>query len=138
MAALVVFPDVVDLLIGHLRDELPMFGGPAAVHHEVPAERPDRWVRVLRTGGVRQTLVTEAAQITLEGWADDSADAHDACQLARAVVFAATGTTIDGVPFYSVEEIGGPADLPDPDSRQQRHTCTLLVHVRGATPVASA
>jgi hypothetical protein len=97
------------------------------VHRQVPGARPSQWLRVLRTGGVRHTYVSDAAQLTIEAWADTPADAADLAQLARAHLNA-----IVGADAYLVEELGGPADLPDPESQQHRYTWSALVHLRGA------
>ena len=133
---LVYFPDIEAVLIGHLSTELALLGFTSAVYNVVPDAdqgRPDRFVLVRRTGGARRSKVTEDAQVTVEGWGDTAVEAHDLLQAARAVLHAARGTAVDGVPIYRVAELAGPAFLPDPDSRQARYTATFLIHVRGST-----
>lgn len=129
----VVMPDVVAGLIAVLSDELPGLGHTDIdAVHRIPTDRPSVFVRVLRTGGSDGTLISERAQITLEGWADTAAAAHDLCQAAKAIVFAMQGGTRHGLTVYDVQLLGGVAELPDPVSQQHRFTCTVLVHVRGA------
>lgn len=126
-------PDVVAGIIGVLADELPGLGHTDVdAVHRIPDDRPSEFVRILRTGGVDGTVISERAQITIEGWADTPAAAHDLCQAAKAIVFAMQGGTGHGLTVYDVQLLGGVAELPDPASQQHRFTCSVLVHVRGA------
>ena len=118
----VVFPDAVEVVIDYLATAMPTI----SAHRQVPTTRPAQWLRVLRTGGVLATPVTDAAQITIEAWADSASAANDLAQLARAHLNASLG-----VISYKVEELGGPADMPDLESQQQRYTFTSIVHIRG-------
>lgn len=128
MVELIVFPDTVALLCGVLEDECAVPAGT-----RVPNPRPATFLRLDRTGGPRQTLVSDAAQVTVESWAASEAAAHDLAQLARAVLHTLPGTVVDGVAVYRVDEVSGPANLPDPLSDQARYSQTFAVHVRGAT-----
>lgn len=132
MSDIVVFPDAVAVTIGYLSDELGDRGSEAEVVKDVPDPRPDVFVTILRSGGVRQTVVSDNAVLIVECWAQTSADAHDLAQLCRALLHAMPGTTQAGVPIYRVDEVGGPVDLPDPLSEQPRYTFTVQVHLRGA------
>lgn len=127
-AETIVFPDATLTIVDILEAALPGFGCDVPIGGHVPNPRPAVFVRVLRTGGVRATLVTDAAQVTVESWASRTGDAHDLAQLVRAVLLAAPGAA--GV--VAVEELSGPADLPDPESNQHRFTQSFLVHTRGA------
>lgn len=131
MNEVIVFPDAVALLIGYLDEQLDGYGITAPVHRQIPEERPAEFVRVLLTGGVRDTLVTDTPQVTFEAWAATAPRAHDIAQIARALVNALPGRTVAGVAVYRVDEFGGPVDLPDPASGQQRFTWTATVAVRG-------
>lgn len=120
----VVFPDAVETVADYLNTVMPS----VPTHRRVPAIRPGAWLRIIRTGGVRNTVVTDAAQITIEAWANDAGVAADLAQLTRAWLHASVG-----VICYGVDELGGPADLPDIESQQQRYTFTLIIHLRGTT-----
>jgi len=128
VAELIVFGDTVALVASVLAA-----GCDVPTGTRVPTDRPSTFIRVIRTGGPRSNLVTDAAQITVESWADTDGEAHDLAQLARAVLHALPGDVVDGVPVYRVEEFSGPADLPDPLSNQSRYSQTFAVHTRGAT-----
>lgn len=123
----IVFPDAASLVATHLADELGVQTGTV-----LPDPVPDYFVRVRRVGGTRATLVSDAALLAIEAYADFSDAAHDLAQEARAAVHALLGTSVQGHPVYKTEEVAGPFDLPDPLSNQARYTFTVAVHFRGA------
>lgn len=123
----IVFPNAEGKLAVYLRDVLG-----EQVENTVPNPRPDRFIVVRRVGGPRETMVSDAASVAVEGWdKDGNAEAHDLAALARAWILALPGEVIDGTPVYKVEEIAGPANLPDPLSDHHRWTFTVAVHLRG-------
>jgi hypothetical protein len=132
MTDLIVFPDAVDIVCGHLDD---LLGVP--VRSKIPKPRPASFVTVRRGGGVQQTIVTDAALLLVECWAVLPGDAMDLAQLTRAHLHAMRGHVLAGVPVYRVDEVAGPADLPDPLSDQARVVITFSIHLRGATAVGS-
>lgn len=134
MSALLVFPDVVALAVDRLAAELPTLVGTTHVGNRVPSPRPDRFVVVRRAGGSRITIVTEAATLNIGAWASSVPDADDIAQAARTVLHAMAGTTVDGVPIYRVDDLGGPSEDADPLSDQPMSQLSVSVHVRGRTP----
>ncbi|MDP1793726.1 MAG: hypothetical protein Q8K63_06265, partial [Acidimicrobiales bacterium] len=131
MKPLVVFPDVAAAVAAHLDDILD-----EPIVTRVPNPRPPRFVLVRRVGGPRRDVVTDEATLTLEGWAEGEAEAHDLLQLARAHLHTLSGRN-NGVTTYRVAEFAGPASLPDPESSQPRYTMTISVAARGVTPAGS-
>lgn len=127
----IVFPDIAMLLIGLLEDAHDDRGMAVSVYGGIPNPRPTAFTTVRRTGGVRQTIVSDAPIVAFECWADSLELAHDIAQIDRAVVIASEGTQIDGHPIYRINELAGPAELPDPLSQQSRYTFTIQVGVRG-------
>lgn len=123
VADLIVFPDVEDLAISVLNTD-----GRSGVswYGRVPAARPDEFGRVLRVGGVRETLISDAAELVLEAWAQTDARAVEILNLGRAILAAQ-----DAV-LFGCREISGPANLPDPTTDQVRYTLTIQIRVRGA------
>jgi len=91
----------------------------------VPATRPSEFFRVLRTGGPKETLKSEAAQITVEAWAGTEARASDLLSTARAILNAADAQ------LFGVREFSGPANLPDPTTAQIRFTMSFQIRARG-------
>lgn len=131
MSALVVFPDVVDIAVQHLTDQLAIHEQTATVGSVVPNPRPDELVVVRRTGGTRLNLVADEPNITVECWARRAEDAHDLAQLCRAILHAMRASSVAGVPIYRVTDVGGPVDLPDPTSNKPRYTFTVAIAARG-------
>jgi hypothetical protein len=131
MTQAIVFPPAVATMIDYLRSQLAHLGDSAPVVHAIPDPRPGRFVHVLRTGGVRHTVVTDAAQLTLECWADRPDHAEALAQTVRALVNAMS-TRSTWATVYLVEEASGPAELPDLISNQSRYTWSVLVHLRGS------
>lgn len=131
MTQAIVFPPAVATTLDYLRAQLAGTGDSTTrAVHEIPDPRPDQFVRVLRTGGARHTIVSDAAQLTIECWAQRPDLAEALAQKIRALVNAMP-TRSTWVPVYLVEEASGPAELPDPISNQARYTWTVLVHFRG-------
>jgi hypothetical protein len=90
------------------------------------------FVRVVRTGGVMQTRITDNAQMTFECYAAHDDEAVRLAQDTRSHVLAAAGTRLTADAFCKrVGEVSGPAELPDPDSEQlSRYTFTVETAIR--------
>lgn len=101
----------------------PTLGVPVGT--AVPSARPPEFVRVLRTGGLKESVISEAAQITVEAWAQTEARASDLLSTARAILNAADST------LFGVHEFSGPINLPDPTTAQIRFTMTFQIRARG-------
>lgn len=122
MAEGVKFRDIPQLVCDRLRH--PLLAG-ILVGTKVPTNRPPEFIRVLRTGGIKESLISEAAQITIEAWAQDETRASDLLNTARAILNAADGQ------LFGVREFGGPANLPDPTTAQIRFTMSFQIRARG-------
>lgn len=127
----IVFPDAAAALITYLTGELAARGDTATVHRSVPMTRPARFLTVYRIGGVRQGVVVDVPRFAVDGWDETPEGAHDLLMLARALIGATEGRTIGGVQVYRVTEVGGPIDLPDPESEQARWSYQPELAVRG-------
>jgi hypothetical protein len=128
----IVFPDAEALLIAYLTAALAAHDwADVVVAVTMPNPRPVRCVLVPRVGGARRSLVVDAATIGAEAWAATETEAHDLAQLVRGLLAALPGRILDGTVVSRIEELGGPANLPDPVSGHARYTFTVAVHVRG-------
>jgi hypothetical protein len=127
----VLFPDAEQVLCQWLAAALAAKGVTVPVVTSVPSKRPAMFVRLMRTGGARHSVVTDAALITVESFAARESAASSLAQMCRAVLNAAPGN-VAAVTVYKVREIGGPQNLPDPVTTQYRYTQTFEVHLRGA------
>lgn len=122
MAEAVLYRDIEALVCMFLRK--PLLGS-IQIGIRIPNPRPNEFIRVLRTGGPKETLVSEAAQITVEAWAQTEQRASLLLSQCRALLNAADET------IYGVHEFSGPANLPDPLSAQIRYTQSFQVRARG-------
>lgn len=133
----VIFPDVTALLIAYLKAEFVTRSITTSVLSEVPDPIHTSMVIVSRTGGQRANLVSDNPLMTFESW-DNSQDgtakekAHDLSQLVRGLIFSIKATTVNGYPFYRIEDFTGPQLQPDPDHLDTaRYVATMSVAVRG-------
>jgi hypothetical protein len=120
----ILFPDAAALVIGALSLSVPVVGGD---------DRPNGpFVHIARGGGIRDSYITDVAQLNVESWhpTDISAAATNA-QAARAQIHALAGAIVAGVRIYRVDEFAGPAELPDPTRGDRRVVFTVQVTIRG-------
>lgn len=122
----IVFPDATAVVTAWLDSHLI-----EPVHSRVPANRPTAFVTVVRTGGPRRNIIADNPQVTVESWAATVEEAHDLAQTVRAYVNALIGETVNGVFVSRVDELSGPADLPDPLSEQPRYSQSFSFVTRG-------
>jgi hypothetical protein len=133
MPAALLFPDAVAVVNPYLRVALAGAGLAVPVVSRVPNPRPSRFVRVQRTGGPEVfARVVDGAQVTVDCWAADDGAAMDLAQIARRLLHDMSGTVQSGVSVHRVVEVGGPQNLPDPDSESPRVTFTVQIQMRGA------
>lgn len=126
MSEVITFPGVEALLHSHLE---PLLGVP--VVSRVPKVRPDRFVRVVRTGGTKRSLIMDAPMVVFEAWGVDEIDAEQLLALTRAHVHAMPGHYAAGEWVYRVREIAGPQAYPDPITESPRYVFTATIGVRG-------
>jgi hypothetical protein len=133
--ASVLFPDVEEIVVSYLNGVLT-----EQVVTEIPNPRPASFVQVLRTGGPRRNLVTDEPQITVHSFGKPSAggsqQAQDLAQRVRAWLHDLPLEDLNN-PVYRVDELSGPANLPDPLSDQPRYTQSFSLAVRGYSHVGS-
>lgn len=121
------FPDIEDLLCTHL-------GGVLGVPVGTRAASVVPFVRVLRTGGPAPTRVTDSPQVTVEAYHSRESEAVALLGRARRALADLPGTELDGWAVKSVTELGGPANLPDPNTTNHRYTYSAVVQIRGKQP----
>ena len=124
----IAFPDVEAVTVAYLRSALAARSDSARVSTRVPNPRPERLVRISRTGGGRRNIVQDDAQVTAECWAPDSVGASSLCRLVRALL----GAMNTGDVWYA-GEVGGPVDHPDGLTDFPRYQTTVVLRSRGVT-----
>jgi hypothetical protein len=122
------FPDIEDLLTEYLGAAL---GVPAGTRSSTEA----KYLRILRTGGPAPTRVTDSPQVTVEAYDTFESGALRLLGWARRALADLPGTELAGWSVKSVTEMGGPANLPDPNSTSKRYTMTAVVQIRGKQPI---
>lgn len=120
---LVGFPDAEAVVVAYLKGVLPG----VKVSTLVPNPRPDRLVRVTRTGGSRRNVAQDDAMVTLECWDKAAADAAALANRVRAHL-----TNFDTVDGYMPRdgEVSGPQFFPDPLTTNPRYQLTVIVRLR--------
>jgi metal-dependent amidase/aminoacylase/carboxypeptidase family protein len=127
----VTFPDAAAAVIAYFNTVASLAGVP--IHQVEPNPLPATFVLVKRIGGHARNLVIDDAYLTIEAWAPTEAEAHDVAQHTRAEIHAAVGHYLGTQFCYRVDEIGGLAMSPDPDTAKPRYTWTVSVSLRGTT-----
>jgi hypothetical protein len=130
------FLDAVQLVTTYLRLALAAEGYPVPVVGLVPNPRPDVFVLVRRLGGSTANLVTDRPSLSVEAYAPSEGLAMDLAQMSRALLLELPGQVLAEVPVYRVDEVAGPATLPDPESATPRVTITMDIWLRGKHPTA--
>lgn len=123
---LIVFPDAEALAVAYLNPKVGV-----RVATKVPNPRPSSFIRVLRVGGTRQSLIVDSPMLVFECWAPDAIAASALANEARAHVFAMSQTLVDGSWVYRVADIAGPQSFPDPLTDTPRYQFTVQIHTRG-------
>lgn len=118
------FPDVEAMVIDFLNTRIvPPVSG------KVPTPRPVKFVRAWRTGGAAVNRILERPTITIQGWAEDDAEAAALTRECRE--FLLNQYTL--MPLVrGVEEVTGPYFDPDPDTGIDRYSCSIQLSVRAA------
>lgn len=124
MAQTLHFPDIEDLLAVHLGSVLSV---PVGTRSSSAA----KYVRIRRTGGPAPTRVTDSPQVTVEAYDTRESTALALLGLARRALADMPGTELSGWAVKSVTELGGPANLPDPNTTSHRYTLTAVIQIRG-------
>lgn len=128
---LVIFPDVVEAVVGPLRTFLT--ARPEAeldgveVHAQVPTPRPSRFVQVRRDGGTADNLVSDRPRLSCQCWSDTEANAERLAAITRAGLKTLPGTGV----IRRVVDVGGPVPAPDPESGQPRYFFSVEITLRG-------
>lgn len=138
VADVMVFRDAEALVVAYLRSRLLELGQSARVATKIPkTDRPDRLVKVTRTGGPRRDLVADSAQITVECWEATGPAAERLAALCRGLMGAMPADVAYGHSVHRVGEVGGPAYFPDGETDLPRYQFTVVVDIRGEVLEAS-
>lgn len=128
----ITFPDAEAVTVAYLNEALTACGDTAKAATMIPNPRPDRLVKVTRTGGVRASVGHELAQVTIECWDVNGPAAADLARLVRGHISALHVVDDDIVAAFA-REIGGPVFLPDPQTNLPRYRMTVQLVLKSQT-----
>jgi hypothetical protein len=117
------FPDIEGVLVSFLR------AANIAASTKVPNPRPSEFVRLRRTGGVRSGPVTDTPLVDFEVYAATDVKAQELGERVRGLISEREGIQAN---VYRVGEVGGLANLPDPDTTESRYVFKAEFRVRGS------
>lgn len=124
----IVFDDAEAMAIAWLTGKL---GSGVGISTKVPLPRPMKFVQVVLTGGRRLDIAYRRAQLTFKCWGATEVEASNLCNLTYAQFFAVAGETVGGITVRRVDEVGAPANVPDPESDRPRYQFTAGAECRG-------
>lgn len=130
MLQVVTPADAEAVVVAFLRAQFTARDVTARVGTQVPNPRPAALVRVLLAGNNRQRPL-DSHLLVLDCWAATAPAASDLARLVAGLVEAMPGETVAGSYVYHAELVGGPANLPDPDSDSPRYSVTVRLWLRG-------
>lgn len=131
MTQVAVYPDAEAVAVAWLRERFALLGDPAHVGTMVPNPRPERFIRVM-LAGAQTTPPLQEAMLIFDCWDRTSPLASGLARLAQGLIGALDGVTVGGVFCYGVGYVGGPSNLPDPDTTLARYLFTSTVSLRCA------
>jgi hypothetical protein len=120
---LVAPPDAEAEIGAHLAARLAALGDAAVVSTRIPNPAPVRIVRVIRAGGGKIDLITDAPLIILECCDDDEVAAGDLARKVRAIMFAAAPGYVRNVWCSRIHEAGAVFE-PDLETLKPRYVIT--------------
>lgn len=125
-----VVPDTLGRVVEYLRAELAAeHPGLVVVGGDAPSPLPATLVKVTRVGGPTPHRALDLPILLVEAWAGTKSGAWELVRDARALL-TRTGRHITGLYVHRWEEVGGPADDPDPDTELARWRFSVQLHVR--------
>ena len=124
MGQLVVMPDVESLAVDALNTGFAAVMPGVSWGTRIPNPRPERFGRVILSGGSQETIISDQARLLIEGWSENEADAQRICALGRAILLAQDSHLFGGT------TIATPSNLPDPRTSHTRYTAMIGVRVR--------
>lgn len=125
----IAFPDAEAVVIGYLKTKI----AGVYISTKVPSPRPVKLIKVTRLGGSKLRLNADSPLLAFECWAATSVEAFELCRLARAYVDAMAGENVGGTWVFKVQEVGGPAYFPDPDTTSPRYQFSVVIDMKGVT-----
>lgn len=118
MAEVIVAPDAESAAVAFLKAQFTAVGDTAKVGTKFPATGSQRFVKVVRAGGVSRDIAYDSPRLVFECYGSSTVTAERLCALTRGFILAWARLS-DAV--TRVQDAGDMAYSPDPDSGQDRY-----------------
>lgn len=127
MAEVIVAPDAEGAAVAFLRAQFASVGDSAKVGTKFPAAGSQRFVRVMRAGGVSKNIAYDSPRLVFICSGSSSVTAERLCALTRGFILAWARLSDD---VTRVQDAGDMAYMPDPDSGQDRYQFAVQVDMK--------
>lgn len=127
MVEVIVAPDAEGRAIEFLKAQFLAAGDAAKVGTKFPAAGSQRFVRVVRAGGLTKNIAYDSPRLVFECTGSSSVNAERLCALTRGFVLAWARLSDD---VTRVQDAGDMACVPDPDSGQDRYQFAVQVDMK--------
>lgn len=127
MAEVIVAPDAEGRAVAFLKARFASVSDTAKVGTKFPAAGSQRFVRVVRAGGVSKNIAYDSPRLVFECYGSSTVTAERLCALTRGLILAWARLSDD---VTRVQDAGDMAYVPDPDSGQDRYQFAVQVDMK--------
>lgn len=127
MVEVIVARDAEGAAVSFLKAQFTALGDAAKVGTKFPAAGSQRFVRVVRAGGVTKDIAYDSPRLVFECSGSSSVNAERLCALTRGLVLA--WARLSDV-VTRVQDAGDMAYVPDPDTGQDRYQFAVQVDMK--------
>lgn len=127
MVEVIVARDAEGRAVAFLKAQFASLSDTAKVGTKFPASGSQRFVRVVRAGGLTKNIAYDSPRLVFECYGSSSVTAERLCALTRGFVLAWARLSDD---VTRVEDAGDMAYMPDPDSGQDRYQFAVQVDMK--------
>lgn len=127
MVEVIVAPDAEGRAVAFLKAQFASVSDTAKVGTKFPTAGSQRFVRVVRAGGLTKNIAYDSPRLVFECSADSTVTAERLCALTRGFILAWARLSDD---VTRVQDAGDMAYVPDPDSGQDRYQFAIQVDMK--------
>lgn len=127
MVEVIVAPDAEGRAVAFLKAQFLAAGDAAKVGTKFPVGGSQRFVRVVRAGGLTKSIAYDSPRLVFECYGSSSVTAERLCALTRGFILAWARLSDD---VTRVQDAGDMAYVPDPDTNQDRYQFAVQVDMK--------
>lgn len=127
MVEVIVARDAEGAAVAFLKAQFASVGDSAKAGTKFPPGGSQRFVRVVRAGGVSRDIAYDSPRLVFECYGSSSVTAERLCALTRGFILAWARLSDD---VTRVQDAGDMAYVPDPDSGQDRYQFAVQVDMK--------